>query len=180
VAWGVGVMGAAGIPMDVFNATTPILILAVATGHAVQMLKRYYDEYHALRRRAAPRWPHEANRRRCLARRCSAWARSCWPPARCRPRASSRWWCSTSAPLRTFGIFTASASSATVLLEMTFIPALRAVLAPPRERRRPDSRRYGCGPRDRRLSPMPSPAQPPGRLCGAVLFAGCAWPAWRR
>lgn len=41
VIWGVGMMGAAGIPMDVFNATTPILILAVATGHAVQMMKRY-------------------------------------------------------------------------------------------------------------------------------------------
>ena len=26
VAWGVGVMGASGIPMDVFNSATPILI----------------------------------------------------------------------------------------------------------------------------------------------------------
>ena len=49
VAWGVGVMGASGIPMDVFNSATPILILAVATGHAVQMLKRYYEEYFRLR-----------------------------------------------------------------------------------------------------------------------------------
>ncbi len=44
VAWGVGTMGAAGIPMDAFNATTPILILAVSAGHAVQLLKRYYEE----------------------------------------------------------------------------------------------------------------------------------------
>ena len=42
-------MGASGIPMDVFNSATPILILAVATGHAVQMLKRYYEEYFRLR-----------------------------------------------------------------------------------------------------------------------------------
>ncbi|NJM31874.1 MAG: MMPL family transporter [Limnobacter sp.] len=49
VIWGVGVMGAFGIPLDVFNATTPILILAVATGHAVQMLKRFYEEYERLR-----------------------------------------------------------------------------------------------------------------------------------
>ena len=38
VAWGVGVMGASGIPMDVFNASTPILILAVASGHAAEFL----------------------------------------------------------------------------------------------------------------------------------------------
>jgi uncharacterized protein len=44
VVWGLGIMGAAGVDMDAFNATTPILILAVAAGHAVQMLKRYYEE----------------------------------------------------------------------------------------------------------------------------------------
>ena len=39
--WVLGIMGASGIPLDVFNATTPILILAIAAGHAVQILKRY-------------------------------------------------------------------------------------------------------------------------------------------
>jgi predicted RND superfamily exporter protein len=38
VAWGLGAMGLAGVPLDVFNVTTPILILAVAAGHAVQIL----------------------------------------------------------------------------------------------------------------------------------------------
>jgi predicted RND superfamily exporter protein len=47
--WVLGIMGASGIPLDVFNATTPILILAIAAGHAVQMLKRYYEEYERLR-----------------------------------------------------------------------------------------------------------------------------------
>ncbi|OGT13243.1 MAG: hypothetical protein A3F73_07840 [Gallionellales bacterium RIFCSPLOWO2_12_FULL_59_22] len=45
-----GAMGMAGIPLDVFNAITPILILAVVTGHAVQLLKRYFDEYESQRR----------------------------------------------------------------------------------------------------------------------------------
>jgi predicted RND superfamily exporter protein len=51
--------------MDAFNASTPILILAVAAGHAVQILKRYYEEYHRLRTGGqgyAPLQPHEANR----------------------------------------------------------------------------------------------------------------------
>ncbi len=41
VVWGLGMISLTGIPLDVFNATTPILILAVAAGHAVQILKRY-------------------------------------------------------------------------------------------------------------------------------------------
>ena len=62
VVWGVGVMGASGIPMDAFNASTPILILAVAAGHAVQILKRYYEEYHHLRAVGSQLTPKEANK----------------------------------------------------------------------------------------------------------------------
>jgi uncharacterized protein len=46
VEWGRGMMGVADVPLDIFNMATPILILAVGAGHAVQMLKRYYEEYH--------------------------------------------------------------------------------------------------------------------------------------
>src|SRR6266496_2323876 len=48
VVWGLGMMGLVHAPMDAFNVTTPILIFAVAAGHAVQILKRYYEEYHRL------------------------------------------------------------------------------------------------------------------------------------
>ena len=50
VVWGLGIMGLVNVPMDAFNVTTPILIFAVAAGHAVQILKRYYEEYHRLSR----------------------------------------------------------------------------------------------------------------------------------
>ena len=53
VLWGTGFMGVLGQPLDIFNSPTPILILAVAAGHAVQLLKRYYEEYEALRIPAA-------------------------------------------------------------------------------------------------------------------------------
>ena len=43
--WAVGLMGLLGVSLDPFNTTTPILILAVAAGHAVQVLKRFYEEY---------------------------------------------------------------------------------------------------------------------------------------
>ncbi len=45
VEWSKGFMGLANVPLDIFNMSTPILILAVGAGHAVQLLKRYYEEY---------------------------------------------------------------------------------------------------------------------------------------
>ena len=48
VIWGLGFMGLLGVHLDPLNTTTPILILAVAAGHAIQILKRYYEEYHRL------------------------------------------------------------------------------------------------------------------------------------
>lgn len=45
VIWSLGLMSLFHVPLDVFNATTPVLILAVASGHAVQILKRFYEEY---------------------------------------------------------------------------------------------------------------------------------------
>ena len=48
VLWGLGVLALAGTHMDALNTTTPILIMAVATGHACQILKRYYEELNSL------------------------------------------------------------------------------------------------------------------------------------
>src|SRR5690349_13457371 len=48
VEWSKGFMGLSHVPLDIFNMSTPILILAVGAGHAVQLLKRYYEEYHRL------------------------------------------------------------------------------------------------------------------------------------
>lgn len=63
VMWGTGFMGVLGQSMDIFNSPTPtpILILAVAAGHAVQLLKRYYEEYARLRA-SGDMNPEQANR----------------------------------------------------------------------------------------------------------------------
>lgn len=45
VVWALGIMGLSRQPMDTWSAITPVVILAVAAGHAVQILKRYYEEY---------------------------------------------------------------------------------------------------------------------------------------
>lgn len=45
VVWALGIMALLGLPMDTWSAMSPVLILAIAAGHAVQILKRYYEEY---------------------------------------------------------------------------------------------------------------------------------------
>lgn len=45
VIWGLGVFALLGINLDVLNTVTPILIMAITSGHAIQILKRYYEEY---------------------------------------------------------------------------------------------------------------------------------------
>lgn len=45
VIWGLGIMGLFKTPLDIMSITVPFLILAIAVSHAVQIIKRYYEEY---------------------------------------------------------------------------------------------------------------------------------------
>ncbi len=40
-----GFMGYAGIPINAWTAAVPLMVVSVAAGHSAQMLKRYYEEY---------------------------------------------------------------------------------------------------------------------------------------
>lgn len=138
VVWGLGTMGLFRVPLDVFNTPTPILILAVAAGHAVQLLKRYYEDYHLLVS-AAP--PGASNRQ--LAR--DAVVRSIGrvgPVMVAAALVAALGFFSLAvfkiSTIRTFGIFTGTGILAALVIEMTLIPALRAMLPAPgvRELRR--------------------------------------------
>jgi hypothetical protein len=130
VIWGLGIMGAFGVPMDVFNATTPILILAIATGHAVQLLKRYYEEYQYLTSDTSIS-PKEANHLAIINS-----ISKMGPVMLTAGIVASLGFLSLIifeiSTVKTFGIFTAIGIGATVLLEMTFIPALRSMMRPPK------------------------------------------------
>ena len=43
--WGLGLQGHTGIAVDGWNAAVPILLIAVAAAHSAQMLKRYIEEF---------------------------------------------------------------------------------------------------------------------------------------
>jgi predicted RND superfamily exporter protein/outer membrane lipoprotein-sorting protein len=173
VVWGLGIMRLAGVPMDVFNGTTPILILAVAAGHAVQILKRYYEEYHRLRSGTALA-PREASRAAIVESitRIGPVMLTAGIVAAIGFLSLVVFGITT---IRTFGVFTGLGILSALVLEMTFIPALRSVLPAPGERegRRERERR----PWDRVTDTMAACVLGPGRrrlyAALAVLLVVC-------
>lgn len=132
VIWGLGIMGAAKVPMDAFNATTPILILAVAAGHAVQILKRYYEEYDRTTLANPDDAPAVANEKAIIESLTKV-----APVMLTAGFVAALGFFSLItfdvATIRTFGIFTGIGILSALLIELTFIPALRSYLpAPPK------------------------------------------------
>ena len=134
VMWGTGFMGVLGQSLDIFNSPTPILILAIAAGHAVQLLKRYYEEYERLRA-GQQCTPAQANREAVIASLVGV-----GPVMMIAGGVAALGFFSLLvfkiATIRAFGIFTGVGILSAVALEMTFIPAVRSLLKPPSERDR--------------------------------------------
>jgi predicted RND superfamily exporter protein len=119
--WALGLMGHAGIPIDTWNAAVPILLIAVAAGHSAQMLKRYVEEVARLGdNRAAVIVSTTKIGPVMIAAGLTA-ALGFASLALFGVRA-----------IANFGLSCAFGITSAVVLEMTFIPALRAVLPAPR------------------------------------------------
>jgi predicted RND superfamily exporter protein len=125
VVWAMGLMGLLGIALDPSNIATPILILAVAAGHAVQVLKRFYEEFD--RTEDVHTAIVEAMRR-------------VGPVMLAAGLVAALSFCSLAtfslASIRTFGLLTAFGIVSALVIELFGIPALRAMLPPPPERER--------------------------------------------
>lgn len=131
VIWSLGIMGAARVSMDAFNATTPILILAVAAGHAVQILKRYYEEYARLSA-LHPRDPLSALNDRAVVESLVKVAPVMLTAGLVAALGFFSLITFEIATIRTFGIFTGLGILSALLIELTFIPALRSYLPAPK------------------------------------------------
>ena len=131
VVWSLGIMGASGVSMDAFNATTPILILAVAAGHAVQVLKRYYEEYERLCTEH-PRDPLYALNDRAVVDSLVKVAPVMITAGLVAALGFFSLVTFEIATIRTFGIFTGLGILSVLLIELTFIPALRSYLPAPK------------------------------------------------
>ena len=123
VLWALGLMGIVGVTLDPFNMTTPILILVVAAGHAVQVLKRFYEEYE-----------HTQNVHEAVVRSLA----HVGPVMLGAGTVAALSFCSLvtfqTASIRTFGVFTAFGIVSALVIELTVIPAVRALLPAPRGR----------------------------------------------
>ncbi|MCW5830321.1 MAG: MMPL family transporter [Deltaproteobacteria bacterium] len=121
VIWGLGLMGLAGIALDPFNATTPILILAVGAGHAVQILKRYYEEFAV----------SKDNHRAVIDSTVKVGTVMMTTGVIAMLAFFSLLTFQTTT-IRTFGLFTGLGIFAVLIIEMTLIPAMRAMLPSPK------------------------------------------------
>ena len=121
VIWALGIMGLSGQPMDTWSSMTPVVILAVAAGHAVQILKRYYEEF------AIVRDSHEAIVRSIVAVGPVMMIASVIAAA---GFASLATFGITS--VRVFGLLMASGILSALVIELTFTPACRAMLPAPK------------------------------------------------
>ena len=120
-----GFTGWLGLPLDTWSAITPVAILAVAAGHAVQILKRYYEEYEALGDSRAAVVSSVAH---------------VGPVMVTAGLIAAAGFASLATfdvnSIRVFGLLMAAGILSALMIEMTFIPAVRAILPAPRQRER--------------------------------------------
>ncbi|MGH7896744.1 MAG: efflux RND transporter permease subunit [Candidatus Binatia bacterium] len=130
--WSLGILGLLGVTLDPFNVTTPILILAVAAGHAVQMLKRFYEEL-------AVALDQPTAVERAIVRVGPVMITAATIAALSFLSLLSF----QTAAIRNFGLFTAAGILSSLVIEMTLIPAVRCLLPTPsaRERSRQEAHR---------------------------------------
>ncbi len=114
--WAMGFMGLAGISMNPWTASVPVVVMTVAAGHSAQMLKRYYEEFHRLGSQAAAVV--------ASARNIGVVMMAAGGTAGCGFAALSALRIPT---LTDFGLGVACGIFAAVVLEMTFMLALRAL-----------------------------------------------------
>lgn len=123
VLWALGFLGLTHTPMDIFNIMTPILILAIAAGHSVQILKRYYEEYNVLRDNKVA--VIESTTKIGMVMLVAGFVAAAGFFSLITFQNQS---------MKSFGIFTAVGIISALIIEMTFIPALRTLLSPPDEK----------------------------------------------
>jgi predicted RND superfamily exporter protein len=140
VLWSLGLMGIVGVLMDPLNTTTPILIMAVAAGHAIQILKRYYEEYNRLQ--SAGLDDRAANRAAVV----ESLVRVGPVMITAGLIAAITFFslAGTGIPMvQHFGVFAGCGVLATMVLEMTLIPSLRSMFRPPRQQEAARERKAG-------------------------------------
>jgi predicted RND superfamily exporter protein len=130
VVWALGLMGLIGAPMDPWNIMTPILLLAIGAGHSVQILKRYYEEY-ARARAARPELPATEHNRIAVIEATVKVGVVMLAAGTIASLSFASLAAFGLPTIKNFGLCTAFGIVAALTVEMTFIPAVRVLMAPP-------------------------------------------------
>lgn len=132
VIWTMGALAIAGVHVDPLSSTTPILIMAVATGHSLQILKRYYEEYELQIRGGVA----DADRRRISTQAVVTSLIKIGPVTVIAGLIAAVSFfslaVSDTAVIRQFGLFAGTGVLMIIALEFTMVPALRCILPAPK------------------------------------------------
>jgi uncharacterized protein len=123
VIWALGIMGLLRLPMDTWSAITPVVILAVAAGHAVQILKRYYEEY-----------AYVGDSEEAVIRSVTAVGPVMLTAGLIASAGFASLMTFGITSVRVFGLLLASGILSALVIEMTFTPACRCLLPAPKSR----------------------------------------------
>lgn len=130
VGWAIGMICLLGEPMDPWNSTIPVLVLAVAAGHSTQILKRYYEEYNRLRAENPEMSPQQCNREAVVSATVKVGVVMLAAGGIAAVSFASL--VTFDMPsIQTFGKGVAFGILASLIIEMSFIPALRSILPAP-------------------------------------------------
>lgn len=130
--WAMGLMQLAGFQLNSINTTTCILVMAVTSGHAIQLLKRYYEEFARLRA-ASPQADRRELSRRAVVVSVSRVGAVMVTAGLIASLTLYSLMLSKIALIRQFGFIAGTGVLSGLLIEMSFVPALRSLLRPPRD-----------------------------------------------
>jgi predicted RND superfamily exporter protein len=130
VLWALGLMGLIRAPMDPWNIMTPILLLAIGAGHSVQILKRYYEEYSRAKTEHPEQSPADHNRTAVIEATVKV-GMVMLAAGTIASLSFASLYAFDLPSIRNFGLCSAFGIVAALVVEMTFIPAIRVLMSPP-------------------------------------------------
>ncbi|MFQ5780133.1 MAG: RND family transporter, partial [Nitrospiria bacterium] len=130
VIWAMGLISLLGMRLDLWTkGLTPILIVAMAAGHSVQILRRFYEELDYAVGMDIP----EPAQKTAAVEATSKMAPVVIVAGFVAAASFASLISFQLAAFRSFGLMTAFGVLSALTLEMTLIPALRSLIPPPRE-----------------------------------------------
>jgi len=167
--WALGLMRAFGFELNSINTTTCILVMAITSGHATQLLKRYYEEFARLVSEDATSDLRTANRT-AIIDSVTRVGTVTIVAGMIGSLTLLSLMLSKIALIRQFGFIAGSGVVSGLVIEMTLIPAIRSLLPPPRSSIRPEAENTPLSRLLRVFAAQMASGRAPWILAGSVVL----------